>query len=147
MIHDDDYNTTTLHKFIGYGGSKRIATPRSLSPDDQNLPRKLRFESEDGARHLEVVLRRFMLVGRSVNGDDVNLDIDLSPLSAYRQGVSRCHLVLESSMQQGILIKDTSSKNGTWLNGERLQPLTYYRLRDGDKLKLGELTMIVHFIH
>ncbi len=147
MIHDDDYNTTTLHKFIGYSGSKRVATPRPLTPEDKYLPRKLRLESEDGERHLEIVLRRFMLVGRSVNGDDANLDVDLTPLSAYRQGVSRCHLVLESSEQQGILIKDTSSKNGTWLNGERLQPLTYYRLRDSDKLKLGELTMIVHFIY
>jgi pSer/pThr/pTyr-binding forkhead associated (FHA) protein len=71
-------------------------------------------------------------------------DVDLSAFELDQKSVSRCHARIE---WRGTLIyvTDLFSSNGTWLNGLRLIPNAARLLRDGDDLRLGELSVKVKF--
>jgi pSer/pThr/pTyr-binding forkhead associated (FHA) protein len=56
--------------------------------------------------------------------------------------VLRRHICVISRQGQCWVI-DLASSNGSWLNGQRLQPAAEYPLQHGDKLRLGKLEMQV----
>ena len=71
-------------------------------------------------------------------------DIDLGPYGATRRGVSRSHVRLH--MADGHLYAtDLGSQNGTFKSGERLAANQPCRLRSGDSLLLGALSVQVLF--
>ncbi len=82
-----------------------------------------------------------VVLGRQHTSDGPRA-VDLSPYHA--QGVSRQHALI-SAHQDGYTIKDLGSTNGTWLNGILLLTQVPYRLRSGDQLRLGNLTLYVYF--
>src|SRR5271155_854333 len=55
-------------------------------------------------------------------------------------GVSRKHCVLEKTREGGLVLRDLGSRNGTFVNGERVEKT---RLKEGDKLGVGEATVRV----
>ena len=55
-------------------------------------------------------------------------------------GISRSHAMLQPGPGGGYLLADLRSTNGTYLNGLRLEQAV--PLRDGDKIELGEVTLI-----
>lgn len=55
-------------------------------------------------------------------------------------GVSRHHARITAS-GAGVVVEDLGSKNGTWVNGARLD--SRVTLADGDELRVGVLTMTV----
>ncbi len=71
---------------------------------------------------------------------------DLTPYNAVRHGVSRHHCLLRRQNDH-LLIADLDSLNGTFINGHRLTPRREYILRDGDRLVLGSLHVLVTFHH
>ena len=85
-----------------------------------------RHGSEQRILALAEGLRR-MTVGRG-EGVDVSLDPD--------EEVSRLHAELERIGGQWTVADDGLSRNGTFLNGERIHGR--HRLRDGDRLCFGE---------
>jgi FHA domain len=70
--------------------------------------------------------------------------IDLTPFDAHRWGVS-CRHIRITSRNQLTYVADLSSTNGTWLNGQRLEPFNEYLLHDGDHLCLGLLKVTISF--
>lgn len=72
--------------------------------------------------------------------------IDLSGYQAYSLGVSRQHARIDYG-SGAYTVEDLGSSNGTWLNGNRLEPNRTYTLRRGDHLQLGELMMFVYYFH
>ena len=68
----------------------------------------------------------------------VQPDVDLTAYDAGRLGVSRRHLCItrEDSL---IYVADLGSRNGTYLNGQRLLTNQKRILRNGDELRLGHL--------
>jgi len=70
--------------------------------------------------------------------------IDLTPYDARQHGVSRVHAAI---IQRGrtLTVTDLHSKNGTYLNDQRLVPNQSRILRDGDTILLGSLTARVRF--
>jgi predicted component of type VI protein secretion system len=54
--------------------------------------------------------------------------------------VSRLHAVLERLEDEWTLVDDGRSRNGSFVNGERIQGRS--RLRDGDTIRVGRSTMI-----
>lgn len=84
-----------------------------------------------------------MLVGRGDPADNYAPNIDLSPFGAQDAGVSRRHAALLSSAD-GIYIRDMGSTNGTHVNGFPIQPNQPYKLRDGDKIELGQMHLSLH---
>ena len=84
-------------------------------------------------------------VGRSSDDEQVTPDFDLTPYDALELGVSRVHLAIRHGLT-GVLIKDLSSRNGTYLNGRRLQANMDETLNDGDVVSLSRLRIQILFL-
>jgi hypothetical protein len=67
---------------------------------------------------------------------------DLSDFDAYAMGVSRTHAVIKA-VENGYVLIDLRSANGTWINGERLAPGKPYDLASGSVIQLGRLKLVV----
>ncbi len=90
---------------------------------------------------LEQVTRPEVTVGRSylqTHPPDLNLAqyTDLQELKTVSR--QHCHI---SCMGKKFYIKDLGSRNGTWLNEERLEPQTPRPIQSGDQIRLGKLTL------
>ena len=84
-------------------------------------------------------------VGRLSDDEQVMPDFDLTPYQALELGVSRLHAAIRRGLT-GVLIKDLSSRNGTFLNGRRLQANIDETLNDGDVVSLSKLKIQVMFL-
>jgi hypothetical protein len=113
-----------------------VDAPSQRSPAAE-LRRRLRLEARgeafllrrapDGTeRVIELAAERRSTVGRGP-GVDVDLADDAQ--------VSRLHAEIECLGDAWVLADDGLSRNGSWLNGERL--VGRRRLRDGDLLRFG----------
>lgn len=83
-----------------------------------------------------------LLVGRKDNQRGIYPDVDLGLDGGYDAGVSRRHAII-SPQGAGFVIEDLASANGTFVNGQRLQPQSPTPIHHGDELKFG--TLILRF--
>jgi pSer/pThr/pTyr-binding forkhead associated (FHA) protein len=84
-------------------------------------------------------------IGRYDYHTDTAPLMDLTEYGGSIKGVSREHAAI--IRQHGSLcIVDRGSANGTYLNGQRLQPDEPWLLRDGDNVRLGQLVLHVSFV-
>jgi 3',5'-cyclic-nucleotide phosphodiesterase len=90
-------------------------------------------------------VRQELIIGRSDTDTDAPPGLDLAPYLAADQGVSRQHAVL-IPMSEGLYVSDLGSKNGTWINGEFLEPGSRHQLEPGDVVELGLLRLVVRSI-
>jgi two-component system, cell cycle response regulator len=74
--------------------------------------------------------RAEMVIGRGQSADIEILD----------DGASRRHALMKSTEDGGATIEDLGSRNGTYVNGERIAAATV--LRDGDKIQLSSQTIL-----
>jgi DNA-binding response OmpR family regulator/pSer/pThr/pTyr-binding forkhead associated (FHA) protein len=86
-----------------------------------------------------------VVVGRQVQGEDNQPDIDLSQFDAEAFGVSRRHLKLEVQNER-LMVTDLSSGNGTLLKGNRLTPETAYAIQSNDSLQFGRLILTLNVL-
>lgn len=77
-----------------------------------------------------------LIVGRAHKGQ--SLDIDLAPHGGSQAGVSRRHSRLLRKEDQWF-VEDLGSTNGTFINGVRLSPNQPAALKQGDKLRFGQI--------
>jgi len=100
------------------------------------------------ARRLEENLEPMFLVcrgvqkGRPIPINQGNWTIGRGPLcdvSIQGRGISRTHLRLESSPEQGVVVVDAASTNGILVNGQKVQRRA---LHDRDVLQLGPETVL-----
>ncbi len=78
------------------------------------------------------------------SADQQPIEVNLGPYGAREKGVSRLHATLRVDRQQ-VLLMDLGSSNGTQLNGTPLAPNEPARLESGDEIRLGKLSIKVHF--
>ncbi|MFE4105324.1 FHA domain-containing protein [Almyronema epifaneia] len=52
--------------------------------------------------------------------------------------LSRCHAAVQYVPKQGFFLSDLDSRNGSFVNGERIHQ--QYKLSDGDRIRLGSIT-------
>lgn len=64
-----------------------------------------------------------------------------SDIAVPDKRLSRCHAAVQYSQEQGFVISDLESTNGTYVNGEKLKRV--YALRDGDRIRIG--SSLFHF--
>lgn len=69
--------------------------------------------------------------------------IDLAAFGALQRGVSRQHALLRR-FGPDVGIIDLDSRNGTWLNGVRLNPRQSFMLRNGDRVLLAHLPVYIY---
>jgi pSer/pThr/pTyr-binding forkhead associated (FHA) protein len=61
--------------------------------------------------------------------------------------ISHQHVVLGYDVQDSFYIMDVSSRNGTFLNQNRLSPLQRYTLKDRDRVTLTRQTIQIHILY
>ena len=131
-------------RFLGSQDSP-LMNPRQTDPLDLDTPHTIRFVLPDMTAVFDVTVRRFMVIGRKSGPYDQQVDIDLSPFDGKLKGVSRYHAILTVNRGR-VYLKDTSSSNGTFINGAALQPLESYLLRNGDEVSFGALKLKAQFV-
>jgi hypothetical protein len=87
---------------------------------------------------LEVV--RQAILGRHEANSRSQPRVDLTPYRAYEKGVSRLHAIIRRT-DNGLMVEDLASTNGTWLNDAALEPYIGKPLKSGDRLRLGKLVI------
>lgn len=88
-----------------------------------------------------VQFEKELLLGRHTETSQESL-LDLTILNAVDLGVSRRHALIRRTAT-GFEVIDLSSRNGTWLNTERLTPNQPYPLKSGSLLRLGHLQLLI----
>jgi pSer/pThr/pTyr-binding forkhead associated (FHA) protein len=104
----------------------------------------LRVEIEGGPEPIIIKPKQELIFGRRDPATGAMPDIDLTPYAGYRMGVSRRHAAIRAADDNHLDVWDLGSSNGTFLNGQRLNAHRPYRMRDGDRLRLGQ--MIIRLI-
>lgn len=84
-----------------------------------------------------------LILGRDA-GDGVANLVDLTRYRAGLLGVSRQHAAIHAG-DNGYVIEDLNSTNGTWVNETPLKPETPFALANGDNIRLGELIIYLYF--
>lgn len=116
------------------------ATPHTASPAElkarlaaerRGRPFVFLRDGEDRQRLVELDGRSPHGIGRSQEAD-VKIDWDTQ--------VSNLHAELRKLAGDWLVIDDGMSRNGTFLNGERV--LSRRRLRDGDQLRVGRTLLV-----
>ena len=137
----------------GNGVATIPTRPMNQDPDDSSAKAtwgSARFLSgsmiilhiRDAAEPLMIEPAQRIVFGRS--DDTYKPDVDFAPYGALEKGVSRQHAVLEIS-EDTLMLLDSGSANGTFLNGQRLLPKQPRVLRDGDEVRLGKLVAHIYF--
>ena len=125
----------------------------STAPELAKVPVEVdsRFWLEEGTvglhitSHPQPILVRDtkeIILGRAVSGDTPPT-VDLTDYHAHLLGVSRKHAVIRV-VDNGLVVEDLNSQNGTWLNEQRLTPNKPRSLSHGDQLRLGQLILFVY---
>lgn len=110
-----------------------LGAERTVRLQIRGLSERLTFEEDT-----EIVLGRIDL------SNPVGSRLDLTPYGAHERGVSREHAVMR--FRDGELtITDLGSVNGTSVNLKRLQPNKPHRLKDGNDVLLGRLSIVIRF--
>lgn len=86
-----------------------------------------------------------MIIGRGDKLTEFSPEIDLTELGAYRLGISRRHARLTYKNER-LYLRDLDSRNGTSVNGLRLEGSEMRVIRHGDTIQLGNLRLQVRFI-
>lgn len=94
--------------------------------------------------NLSLTPGRETLLGRFENNGSDPSQVDLTTYGGQKKGVSRLHAAIYRT-KHTLSLADLGSSNGTYLNGERLQPQQTRVLRDGDEVRFGELSAKIHF--
>ena len=79
-------------------------------------------------------------VGRSRSGQELQVAIDDVTISSF-------HALLSAEPEYRTLqLADAGSANGTYLNGQKLEPHRRRELRDGDRVRLGGFETVVKVV-
>jgi len=115
-----------------------IGSSEAIKAVEVSLTDSISLQVLDGGQFISLSERNEFTVGRVSEGQSVMPDIDLTPYSAYENGVSRLHAVIRKDATQ-VSLMDLGSSNGTYLNGTRLTPERDYALQHGSIISFGKL--------
>lgn len=103
-------------------------------------PIHLSLLTPDNVNRFECALTTELFIGRTDLTARVRPDVDLSPLNAIAQGVSRRHARLLRS-GQAVLVEDLGSINGTFVRGTRLAAHQPHDIQSGDVIQFGRAVL------
>lgn len=142
-----DAGATTQFAIQDAGATTQLdaydAGPKSLSTYRSPVPDRLRVILPDQSEQVVYNLYPHVIIGRRTSTTQ-EVDIDLGAFDNGVFGISRLHAIIEPS-SSGLSIKDLKSVNGTQVNGQRLSPADSCDLHTGDRIKVGNLRLEVHF--
>jgi pSer/pThr/pTyr-binding forkhead associated (FHA) protein len=144
LLEEEGVSTDPLEK--GQTGWTGETTEQAESP----LPVKdvepsiIRLKIDQTGREIQFKLDRPLHLGRLDPASETFPEIDLSNDKGVEKGVSRRHARI-LKRDESVVVEDTGSINGTFLNGKRMAPHLPEILYHGDHLQLGKLLIRVAF--
>lgn len=115
---------------------------QQLAPDCEVT--RIMFVIPASGRRVTLALKDEIRIGRADPGSSQRPDLNLAPDGANEFGVSRRHATIRRS-DEGIMVLDLESTNGTYLNGYRVPPELPYLLRSGAEIRFGYLLVHIFF--
>jgi FHA domain len=103
---------------------------------------KITLRIMNSGRRINLDIGDDLLIGRKDNSRGIFPDIDLGLDGGYDAGVSRRHAIL-AHKQNIYTVEDLGSSNGTFINGQRVEPQTPTPIENGDEIKCGTLLIRV----
>lgn len=129
---------------IRAGGERHAETPPALPRilDESAAPSPVRppaLRVRIIHHEAELIIRGTQFnVGRTDPYSDFVPELDLTRFDGQTRGVSRRHATIRWD-EDGFVICDNHSSNGTWLNGERLEPGQEFPLPPAAAARFGGL--------
>lgn len=114
-----------------------------MNESDPVIPIHLLIRGEEPPVVIDVRLQPTIL-GRYDPDALKQPDIDLTKFQAHDEGVSRLHAEIQL-FNDRVCVQDLGSRNGTFVNNEKIAPYIEHPLYDGDWLKLGRLKILVNY--
>ena len=105
----------------------------------------LRLEIQEAEAPLFISLTGEAVIGRRDPKEEGIPEIDLTSYGGYRKGVSRYHAVLHTQ-NNTLRLTDLGSRNGTFLNGQRIPARQTALIHDGDEVRLGQIVMRIYWL-
>jgi hypothetical protein len=96
-----------------------------------------------GGEEIFVSLSKRIVFGREPQDLADAQMVNLESFKGHEAGVSRRHAAIHRNDDDQIVLVDLGSTNGTTLNGDVLEPLQEYLLKDGDEIRLGNLGLVI----
>lgn len=137
-----DHPTTSQHE-----GEPALA-PAQPGTHTQHLgrmePDTVALYVENTSNPLILRVENQIVLGRYTPDNPGQPPVDLEPYDAFEKGVSRLHAAIRRTAESDFVIMDLGSTNGTSVNGEALTPHEPLRLRNGDLIRLGALSIFFY---
>lgn len=142
LLREEGVSTDPLE--IGETGWTGERTKEAESPPlvKDVEPSIIRLKIAETGREIQFKLDRPLHLGRLDPTNETFPEIDLSNDKGVEKGVSRRHAQI-LKRDENVVVEDTGSINGTFLNGKRLAPHLPEILDHGAQLQLGKLLIKV----
>jgi len=108
------------------------------------LAADIEFVILNSGRRVTLPFNEEIRIGRADPNKEISPEVDLSDDDGAMLGVSRLHASLRST-ENGVILVDLGSTNGTFLHEENLAAHESSCLRSGDIFRLGEMQVQVFF--
>lgn len=125
-------SATTRSRPVPYAGSTSVMNTQELQET------KIFFKLTDSGQQIDTLDQPELIIGRAHK--NMVPDINLTPHGGTKAGVSRRHGRLYYEADQWYL-EDLGSTNGTFVNGNRLQPNQAMAVKEGDKIRFGQIEL------
>jgi hypothetical protein len=123
--------------------------PPAITVDIETLvpasgSKQILFVIPSSRRRLELELQNKIRIGRDDPEANVTPELDLTDDEGIENGISRLHAAIQL-VEQGVILVDLGSTNGTSLNKIRLPAQKAFLLTSGDEIRFGDLLVHVFF--
>lgn len=144
LVSLDILNTRSIQKTPSESLTPQIKIPEAAPRSAGSLQTEpiLSLHIIDSGQILHLAERSEFTLGRTIEGQPILPDIDLSPFDAFTLGVSRLHAALRI-INREVVVTDLGSSNGTRVNGQKVVPHVDYPINHGDIISLGKLKIQV----
>lgn len=114
--------------------------PQKWTPHQKGVSNSIYIRVENEPEEHELKLTNPIKLGREFS--ETFSSIDLSPAGGMEKGVSRSHAMIMKH-NNAIVIVDSGSLNGTYVNAQRVEPFMPTKIKNGDYIHLGQLLVQV----
>ena len=155
-VVDNDLGTKKSVECPKCGKKLLVRISESLSSKFDSAPTKIGNSDEEISLLLEVVpngvtsyqsfelTSDYYTIGRSnTSGPEYRSDVEIITTDKM---MSRKHAAIKKKGKVGFILMDLGSKNGTTLNGNKLEPDEEIYIKDGDIFCIGDTKIRISFI-
>ncbi|NWG18355.1 MAG: FHA domain-containing protein [Chloroflexi bacterium] len=103
------------------------------------------FVGGHGDVPIPLVVTQAVSFGRAGSTGSLKNHVDLTRYDAVNYGVSRLHMILHNKDGK-FMVEDLDTVNGTYINGDPIQPRQPTPVKNGDEIRLGQLRIYIYFI-